>query len=238
MYIKTFVNKLRSKHPDCVVLLRRDNKYLLLSEDAQVAKDVLGIAPKTYGREELPIASFPESDIDTCLQKLIAAGHRVILGEYPFVPTVNESGMFSWTGAETLNRYMELNNQHPDDSQYGVFFAFSNKQSAEGVKKLVRQGYIKEGEDGLIRSYGGGLCGISSEVERFLDFYKERKKLIAEECDPYEVYCYEYNNHESCISWDGDLEAIRLVVDYWGADVARTICRRSEYYSIESIENR
>lgn len=60
-------------------------------------------------------------------------------------------------------------------------------------------------------------------------------RLIAEECDPYEVYCYEYNNHECGISWDGDLGAISLIVDYWGANVAHTIRRRSAQYSIESI---
>ena len=234
MYIKIFRNELKEKHPDCLILFRINDDYALIDGDAQVAQEVLGIAPQFLGKEQLPVASFPQQDLDINLPKLIRTGHRVAICDLPFQPEYGDE-MYSWKGAKTLRRYKELCNQHPDCEKYGVFYAFGREQMAEGVRSLVRRGYIAEGEDGKIRSYGCGLHGIPSEVERFLDFYEERNRLIAEECDPYEVYCYEYNNHECGISWDGDLGAISLIVEYWGANVAHTIRRRSAQYSIESI---
>lgn len=236
MYIKTFKNELKSKHPDCLLLFRVNDDYCLVEEDAQVAQEVLGFDPKTLGKEQMQVASFPTRDLDTHLPKFIRAGHRVAICDLPFTPTYDHgSEMYDWKGAATLKRYRELYNQHPDTEKYGVFYAFGKQQLADGVRSLINRGYIAEGEESRIRSYGCGLHGIPSEVERFLDFYKERNRRIAEECDPYEVYCYEYNNHESGISCDGDLGAISLIVDYWGEDVARTIRRRSAFYSIESI---
>lgn len=144
-------------------------------------------------------------------------------------------GMMTWKNARTLDRYRELSSQHPDDKEYGVFFAFGNKQFSEGVKKLISRGYIKEGEEERIAGYGGGLYGLPSELVRFMDFYKDKRKRIASECDPQEVYCYEFNNFECCIAYDGDLNAIRLIADIWGVDAARTIIRKSEFCSIDAL---
>lgn len=58
---------------------------------------------------------------------------------------------------------------------------------------------------------------------------------IKNECDPQEVYCYEYNNHECCIAFDGDIEAIRLVAGIWGVETAKTIKRRSAFYGVEEL---
>jgi len=60
---------------------------------------------------------------------------------------------------------------------------------------------------------------------------------IFHECDPQEVYCYEYNNHECCIAFDGDIEAIRLVAGIWGVETAKTIKRRSAFYRVEELFN-
>lgn len=144
-------------------------------------------------------------------------------------------GMMTWKNARTLDRYRELNSQHPDDKEYGVFFAFGNKQFSEGVKKLISRGYIKEGEEERIAGYGGGLYGLPSELVRFMDFYKDKRKRIASECDPQEVYCYEFNNHESMIAFDGDKDALQLVLDIWGADAARKVRRFCAFYSTESL---
>lgn len=70
---------------------------------------------------------------------------------------------------------------------------------------------------------------------QFSWFTQDTKHRIKNECDPQEVYFYEYNNHECMISWDGDLEAIRLIIDTWGKDVAATIKRYNANSSIEDI---
>ena len=62
-----------------------------------------------------------------------------------------------------------------------------------------------------------------------------KRYKIRSECNPQEVYVYEYNNHECCIDWDGDLNAIRIIATVWGEDVARTIKRKNACYPIDSI---
>ena len=37
------------------------------------------------------------------------------------------------------------------------------------------------------------------------------------------------------ISWDGDAEAIKLVIAYWGEDTARNIKRYSAFKDIDDI---
>ena len=237
MFIKEYSDKIRSKHPETIALLLSDNKYIMLEEDAQAAKEVLGLSPVKLGSDQVDAAFFGLEQLDTNLPKLIRAGHRVAIIEVPFYATVSSSndGMLYLHNAKTLKRYHELNNMHPNDSDYAVFYAFNKKQYAEGIEKLISSGYIKRGEEGKIRSFGGGGYGTKEGIDGFVGFYQRKIKRIAAECDPYEVYCYEYNNHESFISWDGDMGAIQIVIDYWGEDVARSIKRVSAQYSIDEL---
>lgn len=135
--------------------------------------------------------------------------------------------------AQTVKRYREIKSLHPDTSKYAVFFAFGKDQFREGYKALVNSGKIKEG-DKVVRGLAG-LYGTRQAIEEFYSFYENRDKAIPEECDPQEVYFYEYNNHESMIAWDGDLEAIKIIIDTYGADVARNIVRYNASMSIENL---
>lgn len=135
--------------------------------------------------------------------------------------------------AQTVKRYREIQDEHPDADECGVFFAFSNEQFSEGYRHLVELGHIKEG-DKVIQSVGGAF-GTKEGLNKFFQFYEDRDKPIKEECDPQEVYFYEYNNHESMIAWDGDLEAIKIIIDIWGADVARRIVRYDVSMSVDNI---
>lgn len=135
--------------------------------------------------------------------------------------------------AKTVKRYREIRNQHPNADEYGVFFAFSDQQFSEGYNRLIEKGFIKKG-DKVCQSYGG-MFGTKDGINAFLGYYENRGKAIPVECDPQEVYFYEYNNHESMIAWDGDLEAIKIVIDIWGVDVARKIKRYNASESIDSI---
>ena len=53
----------------------------------------------------------------------------------------------------------------------------------------------------------------------------DREKQIPTECDPQEVYFYEYNNHECMFAWDGDKEAVEIIIRHWGKDVAKSLKR-------------
>lgn len=125
--------------------------------------------------------------------------------------------------AKTIARYKSLLNQHPDTEKYNVFFAFSRESFSIHVDALLQGGKIKSDEE--IYSYGSGLYGTKEGICGFMNYYDERDKMIAEECDPQEVYFYEYNNHECMYSWDGDLDAIKVIINLFGKDIANNIIR-------------
>ena len=122
---------------------------------------------------------------------------------------------------KTMKRFRELNSSHPNSDHYGVFFAFGTEQFEEGRNRLIEKGYIKEGEK--VCDAGMGMYGTESEIDRYLDFYKERARKIKEECNPQEVYFYEWNNHECMFTNDDD--ALECIVSTFGAEVAHTIHR-------------
>lgn len=145
----------------------------------------------------------------------------------------NYEGGIVMMNAQTVKRYREIKDQHPDADECGVFFAFSNQQFGEGYKRLIELGHIKKG-DKVLRGVGGAF-GTKEGLDKFFKFYEDRDTPIREECDPQEVYFYEYNNHESMIAWDGDLEAIKIIISIWGADVARNIKRFNASMTVEQI---
>lgn len=152
--------------------------------------------------------------------------------EFEFTENWDNEGMLDYKNDRTLNRYRELCKEQysVDVSKYDCFFAFSNEQFVQGLKSIRP---LKEGEK--LISIGAGGYGTKDGVKRLFEFYDEIKERIRNECDPQEVYVYEYNNHESCISHDGDLEAIRLVAGIWGNEIAREINRKSAFYSVDDL---
>ena len=133
-----------------------------------------------------------------------------------------ESGGIIMTDPKTIKRYMELKGEQPDSDKYGVFFAFGNKQFEQGKERLIRKGYLKEGEK--VCSAGMGMYGTRAEIDRYLQFYEERGKKIGAECDPQEVYFYECNNHECGYTWCDD-EVVRIIADYFGKEAAHKVER-------------
>ena len=113
------------------------------------------------------------------------------------------------------------------------FWAFSQEQFDRAIKD-------KHLEDAnIVRVSGcGGLFGTSKAIADLETYYANQRKRISAECNPQEVYFYECNNFEYMYNWDGDEEAIKLILDYWGEDVARGIKRINANYTIEEIKER
>lgn len=141
--------------------------------------------------------------------------------------------------AKTVERYQEITSKHPNSEEYGIFWAFSNKQFEEGYKMLVNKGFIKEGDKVKRVSAMSGMFGASFElIKKFFDFYANNDKLIAAECDPQEIYFYECNNHEYMYDWDGDAEPLRIVYNIWGREVAEKIHRVKPNLTLDEIIKR
>ena len=59
--------------------------------------------------------------------------------------------------------------------------------------------------------------------------------LAAQECDPQEVYFYEFNNHECMYAFDGDDEAMELVIKIFGVEKAKQVNRVDPGHKIETL---
>lgn len=144
----------------------------------------------------------------------------------------NYDGCLSWTGAKTLRRYRELSESQsklPLD-KWGVFFAYSKDQFDRGYKGLVQRGLIKEGDK--VASFGQGVYGLRDGMKRWVEECEKIDRQIAAECDPYEVYCEEYNNYECCIAWEGDERAVEKVLTLFGYERTRAVLTNERRFSM------
>ncbi len=151
----------------------------------------------------------------------------------------DREGAIYMRNAKTVERYQELTEKHPNSEDYGIFWAFSNKQFDEGYKLLVKRGFIKDGEKVKRVSAISGMFGASTKhIESFFAFYADKDKLIAAECDPQEVYFYECNNHEYMYDWDGDAEPLHIIYRIWGREIAEKIHRVRPNLTLDEIIKR
>ena len=122
-----------------------------------------------------------------------------------------------------MSKYTEITQQHPETID--CFFAFSVEQLAAGKAGL-------SDPNAKIYNGGHGLFGTKEGILNFYKAYEERDKRIAAECDPQEVYNYEFGNHE-CSYTNDDTDAIKIVLGYFGVERTREVKRRFAYYNIE-----
>ncbi|MDE5649767.1 MAG: hypothetical protein K2I35_01960 [Duncaniella sp.] len=149
----------------------------------------------------------------------------------------NSEGGIVMLNPQTIDRYKEIRNTHPNTDNYGCFWAFGKEQFNRNLAAARRSGRIKDNDNIKYHPFYSGLYGTEDGIRDYLAFYDEQSAKIPAECDPQEVYFYEFNNHESQISWDGDLEAIRIIISIWGAETAEKIRRFSAYHTIGHILN-
>lgn len=140
---------------------------------------------------------------------------------------------------KTIKRYKELKygkDSHPDCDKYGVFFAITEESFDKGYSKLVQNGFIKDGEKICSAGKETMLYGTKQGIINFYKAYDEIDKKVAQECNPQEVYCYEFNNHEAMFDWDGDANTMQVIISIFGVEVAKTIKRKRDMYTIEQIQ--
>lgn len=124
--------------------------------------------------------------------------------------------------AQTIDTYTELCKKEYEYSNPEIFFAFDNDEVAEKRKELGL-------EDKKIFHYGDGLCGTQEGLRKFKEDMEAIKKEKREKCDPYEVYLYEYNNHECFINYEGDLGPAQIIESIWGKETLDKLKRMDKY---------
>lgn len=147
----------------------------------------------------------------------------------------DNDGTLVISNAQTLQRYLELKeiNRNAPMDEFGIFFAFSKQQFEEGYNKLVQSGKITYGDK--VQRGPGGSFGIKGAFDKLDEFYNTQDEMVKKECNPQEVYWYEYNNYECCIDYDGDKRAIQFIIETFGEQAARSVKRFRAYYSIDEI---
>jgi hypothetical protein len=122
-----------------------------------------------------------------------------------------------------VKKYVEIKNKQPE--LFECFFAFSLEQFEEGKKKAGIG-------DKKILSGGHGLYGTQEGIKKLLDDYANIDIEIAKQCEPQEVYAYEWYNHECSITND-DEQPMNIVVRIFGKEKAKTVKRKYGYIPIE-----
>ncbi len=77
-------NRIKSQHPDAILLFRVGDFYETFNSDAVITSEVLGIVltKRANGAaSEMDLAGFPHHALDTYLPKLVRAGYRVAICE-------------------------------------------------------------------------------------------------------------------------------------------------------------
>lgn len=159
------------------------------------------------------------------------------MADFTFTQDWENDGLLVWSNAKTLDKYISIKEERRevDFTKFDCFCTFKEEEFYKERQRLIDKGKLKDGEK-LVQLIGG-VYGTRDGAKRLAEYYKSKREQIAKECDPQEVYCYEFNNYESCIAYDGDKEAITLIIDYWGKEIAEGIKRKRALYSIEEIIN-
>jgi hypothetical protein len=190
----------------CYLGFRPSEMLALTADDYDKAHDCLIGGAKTDAGKGRAVTISPK--IKTLVADRVASGG----------PLFQEKPGKSWT----LKRYTELQDEkyHIDCYKYDCFYAFGQKQFDENKKRISP---LRDGEKYV--SAGAGLYGTRDGLDRLFAALKDIDEKIKQECDPQEVYFYEYNNHECQISWDGDIEPYNIILRIWGKEIASKIVR-------------
>ena len=138
-------------------------------------------------------------------------------------------GMLTIQNDQTLKTYQAIRKEQYEHVHPETCWEFSDiKKVFAKLKPLM-----KEGEK-IIQFANGGFA-TPKGWEMMKAFWKSIDERIRTECDPQEVYYYEYNNHESAINFEGDTDAIQIIIDIWGADIARKIKRYSKTMTVDQL---
>ena len=75
----------KGEHPDEVLFFRMGDFYEMFFEDARLVSELLGITltsrSKDKSGQKIPMAGIPVKSVDSYIQRLVEAGHRVAICE-------------------------------------------------------------------------------------------------------------------------------------------------------------
>lgn len=140
-----------------------------------------------------------------------------------------KDGMLDIHNAQTLDKYEAIRDEQYKHHHPEVVWEFSDvKRVLSELKPLLNEG------EKIINFTNGGFA-TPKGLKLMEEYWASIDQRIREECDPQEVYYYEYNNHESCINMEGDTDAIEIILNIYGEEIARSIKRYSKCLTIDQL---
>ncbi|WP_262280862.1 phosphoribosyltransferase [Hallella absiana] len=135
--------RLKSKHPDALILMRNGDFYRSLNEDARKVSDTLQIPaqkPKFKKDGEL-IAEFPHHALDVYLPRLIQAGNRVAIADMQELgrkQTINQTK--NQTQTDTMEKKTEKKKTKAKDAKVdNTEMKAETKKEDKAVEKSAEQ---------------------------------------------------------------------------------------------------
>lgn len=128
-----------------------------------------------------------------------------------------------------MKNYNELKKQHHDELNAfeGIFFAFDNKQFAEGMAKVG----LSPEDTKQIFSMGAGGYMLKTRAKAWSEMIKrqkaEMKELRKNKKELLNSIVYELKNHEYCITYDvtDALRALNLQKSDVPKDILKKACK-------------
>ena len=146
---KKFWDELKQKHPDALLLFRCGDFYEAYCEDAKVCAKILGIALtwRTPTMRHKPgdysdaMAGFPHHALDSYLPKLVRAGKRVAICDWPTEPAKKKRGI-----TETINENKNQNSETMTQNLKAADLIGKVIIVGDNVAKYVVKGVASDGE--------------------------------------------------------------------------------------------
>lgn len=153
--------------------------------------------------------------------------------EKQFGLKIQGNDCISWN-AKTINRYRELCDKQSNFTSPEITYIFAgsteeaNRKCDEWLKRICKT------KDDIVVG-PSGMVATKEAYKQWIDNINECNRLIKEECDPNEVYWYEFNNYECPINSEGDTRPIEFIIEIFGEEVARKIRRYRAFMTIDQI---
>ena len=216
--------KLKSQHPDCILLFRLGDFYEAFDNDAEIVAEVCDVALTSRpvgNNQRVPLAGVPYHSVEGYLAKLVQAGHKVAVAEQVSEPG---SGLVDREIQQVITKgtIAEPAMLEEDRNNYLVAVLFSARGDEAGIAYCD----ITTGEFAATQVGGSG---IADAVQR-LD--EELARLR-----PSELITADWNVEESGLApLIASLQAIVSPVEAWQVELDTARSAVQGHFGVRSLD--
>ena len=216
--------KLKSQHPDCILLFRLGDFYEAFDKDAELVAEVCDVAltsrPVGNG-QRVPLAGVPYHSVEGYLAKLVGAGHKVAVAEQVSEPG---SGLVDREIQQVITKgtIAEPEMLEEDRNNYLVAVLFDTRGDRAGIAYCD----ITTGEFAATQVGGSGLAETEQRLE------EELARLR-----PSELITSEWNVEESGLTpLIAGLQAIVSPIEAWQVELDTACSALQRHFGVRTLD--